>query len=46
MLNYIWAVMILLGIIYAACTGNMEAVTNAALSSAGEAVTLCILNKG
>ena len=46
MLNYIWAVMILLGIIYAACTGNMEAVTNAALSSAGEAVTLCITMTG
>lgn len=46
MLNYIWAVMILLGIIYAACTGNMEAVTNAALSSAGEAVTLCITMAG
>lgn len=46
MLNYIWAVMILLGIIYAACTGQMEAVTNAALDSAGEAISLCITMAG
>lgn len=42
MLNYIWAFMILAGIFYAAVTGNMEAVTNAAMDSAGEAVSLCI----
>ena len=41
MLNYIWAFMILVGIVYAAFTGNMAAVTDAALSSAGEAVSLC-----
>ncbi len=46
MLNYIWAVMILLGIIYAACTGQMENVTNAALDSAGEAISLCITMAG
>lgn len=46
MLNYIWAVMILLGIIYAACTGQMESVTNAALDSAGEAISLCITMAG
>lgn len=46
MLNYIWAVMILLGVIYAACTGHMEAVTNAALDSAGEAISLCITMAG
>lgn len=46
MLNYIWAVMILLGIVYAACTGHMEAVTNAALDSAGEAVSLCLTMAG
>ena len=46
MLNYIWAVMILLGVIYAACTGNMEHVTNAALDSAGEAISLCITMAG
>jgi spore maturation protein A len=38
--------MIFIGIIYAACTGNMDAVTNAALDSADEAVTLCISTAG
>lgn len=42
MLNYIWAFMILIGVLYGAVTGNMEAVTNAAIDSAGEAVSLCI----
>lgn len=46
MLNYIWAVMILLGVIYAACTGRMEDVTNAALDSAGDAISLCITMVG
>jgi len=38
MLNYIWAVMIAIGVIYGALTGNIEAVANGALDSAGEAV--------
>lgn len=42
MLNYIWAFMIIIGIIYGAFTGNMEEVSKAALDSAGEAVSLCI----
>lgn len=46
MLNYIWAFMILLGIIYGTITGNMEALTNAAMNSAGEAVSLCITMLG
>lgn len=46
MLNYIWAGMILLGIIYGACTGKMDVVTNAALDSAGEAISLCITMAG
>lgn len=46
MLNYIWAIMILLGILYGACTGQMETVTNAALDSAGEAISLCITMAG
>lgn len=46
MLNYIWAVMILLGIIYAACTGQIADVTDAALDSAGEAISLCITMAG
>lgn len=46
MLNYIWAFMILLGVIYAACTGQMSAVTDAALDSAGEAISLCLTMAG
>ena len=42
MLNYIWALMILVGVIYGAMTGRMADVTNAALDSAGDAVSLCI----
>ena len=40
MLNTIWAVMILVGVIVGMLTGNMEAVGNGALESAGNAVTL------
>lgn len=46
MLNYIWAVMILIGILYAALQGNLTLVTEAALDSAGEAVSLCITMAG
>lgn len=46
MLNYIWAVMILIGILYAALQGNITLVTDAALDSAGEAVSLCITMAG
>lgn len=46
MLNYLWAAMIGLAVIWAAFTGNMEAVTNGALQSAGEAVTLCVTMLG
>lgn len=46
MLNYLWGFMILIGIVYAAFTGNLPAVTNAALDSAKEAVTLCITMVG
>lgn len=46
MLNYIWAVMIAIGVIYGALTGNIEAVANGALDSAGEAVQLCITMTG
>lgn len=46
MLNYIWAFMIMLGVIYAALTGHMDDVTNAALDSAGEAISLCITMAG
>ena len=46
MLNYIWAVMIAIGVIYGALTGHIEAVANGALDSAGEAVQLCITMTG
>ncbi len=46
MLNYIWAIMIIIGVIYGALTGNIKAVSNAALNSAGEAVSLCITMMG
>jgi spore maturation protein A len=42
MLNYLWGGMILISIIIAAFTGNMESLTNATVNSAREAVTLCI----
>ncbi len=46
MLNYIWAAMIILGVVFGAVTGNMKEVTEAALDSAGEAVSLCITMAG
>lgn len=46
MLQYLWAFMILIGIVYAAFTGNLSAVTDAALDSAQEAVALCITMAG
>lgn len=46
MLNYIWAGMILLGVIYGVCTGQMSAQTGGALDSAREAVSLCITMAG
>lgn len=46
MLNYLWAGMILIGIIFAAFTGKIPDITDATLDSAGEAVTLCITMMG
>lgn len=46
MLNYLWAGMILVGVIFAAFTGRMPDITNAALDSSKEAVTLCITMMG
>ena len=42
MLNYLWAGMIFVGIIYGVLTGNMETVTNGALDSSKEAISLCL----
>ena len=46
MLNAIWAVMILLAVLYSTFTGRMSDVTDAALDSAGEAISLCITMAG
>ena len=46
MLNVLWALMILGGILCAVLTGNASALTDAALDSAGDAITLCITMAG
>lgn len=46
MLNYLWAGMILAGVVYGGLTGRLPEVTNAALDSSREAVTLCITMVG
>ena len=46
MLNYLWAGMILAGVLYGIFTGNIEAVNDGLLSGGGEAVSLCITMAG
>lgn len=46
MLNILWGAMMLIGITYGAMTGRMGEITDAALSSAKEAVVLCITMAG
>ncbi len=46
MLNYLWAAMILLGILIAAFTGKMPDVTNAVIDSAKEAISICTVMLG
>ena len=41
-MNYLWGGMMIVGIVYGALTGNLGAVTDQALASAKEAVSLCI----
>ncbi len=41
-MNYLWGFMIVAGIVYAALTGTLPEVTQAAVDSSKEAVTLCI----
>lgn len=45
-MNYIWAFMILVGIVYAGFHGTLPDVANGALDSAKEAVTLCLTMAG
>ncbi|WP_223591593.1 nucleoside recognition domain-containing protein [Neobacillus bataviensis] len=42
MVNYIWVFMTIVGIVFAAFNGTMEAVNKAVFDGAKEAVTLCI----
>ena len=46
MLNYVWAVMMAVGILWGALHGRLPEVTNGALEAAGEAVTLGITMLG
>ena len=46
MLNYLWGCMILIGVVYAALTGNIDSVTSGALDGAKNAVSLCITMLG
>lgn len=46
MLNFLWAGMILIGILFAAFTGRIPDITNAAIDSSKEAITLCITMMG
>lgn len=45
-MNQLWAGMIIIGIIFGAFNGQMPEMTNAALDSAKEAITLCITMTG
>lgn len=45
-MNNIWCGMILVGVIYGVLTGNLQAVTEAALDSSKEAVQLCMTMAG
>lgn len=46
MLNYLWAFMMLVGILWGAFHGNMGALTEGALNAAKEAIALCITMLG
>lgn len=46
MLNYIWGIMIIIGIVYGTLTGRISEVSIATIQSAKEAVTLCITMLG
>lgn len=46
MLNYLWTAMLLIGVVVGAATGNMQNISNAVVTSAQEAVDLCITMLG
>ena len=45
-MTYLWGGMLLIGIVFGALTGNLQEVTDAAVSSAGEAISLCLTMAG
>ncbi|WP_230398726.1 nucleoside recognition protein [Novisyntrophococcus fermenticellae] len=45
-MNYLWGGMLLIGIIYGALTGNLQEVTEAAIDSSKEAVSLAVAIAG
>ena len=45
-MNYLWAGMMMIGIVYAACTGRLPDITTAAIDSSKDAVSLCITMLG
>ena len=45
-MNYLWAGMLLLGIVYGSLRGRMPDITEAALASSKEAISLCITLMG
>lgn len=46
MLNYLWTAMLIIGVVVGAFTGNMQNISNAVVTSAQEAVDLCITMLG
>ena len=46
MLNYIWGLMVIIGIVFGFLTGTINEVGNGSLQGAKEAVTLCITMLG
>ena len=46
MLNYLWGIMLLIGIVVGILNGKVQEISNSAITSAKEAVTLCITMLG
>ena len=45
-MTYLWTGMVALSVIFGAMTGNLQAVTEAAVDSSKEAINLCIVMAG
>ena len=46
MLNFLWAGMIIVGVVFSVLQGDVTSVTNAAIDSSKEAITLCLTMLG